>query len=76
MQPRSSSRKLIVTYERQRLDLARGMWWLGALVVLPAASTSVKGWDCELDPGLPPNLLAVAHLQPLCAGFINASAPP
>ena len=52
------------------------MWWLGALVVLPAASTSVKGWDCELDPGLPPNLLAVAHLQPLCAGFINASAPP
>ena len=31
---------------------------------------------CVLDPGLPVNLTAHADVQPLCAGFIDASTAP
>eukprot|EP00927_Polykrikos_kofoidii_P012540 TRINITY_DN15405_c0_g1_i1.p1 TRINITY_DN15405_c0_g1~~TRINITY_DN15405_c0_g1_i1.p1 ORF type:complete len:810 (+),score=88.38 TRINITY_DN15405_c0_g1_i1:73-2430(+) len=40
-----------------------------------AAAASVAS-ACLLDPSLPPHLAAHAAEQPLCAGFINVSAPP
>eukprot|EP00756_Hemistasia_phaeocysticola_P049003 Hpha_TRINITY_DN23428_c0_g1::TRINITY_DN23428_c0_g1_i1::g.114018::m.114018 len=44
--------------------------WVGVVVALLGA------WQCELDPSLPENLTEHAASQPLCAGFLNASAPP
>ena len=41
-----------------------------------AISVLATGWSCTLDPLLPANLTVHAAEQPLCAGFLNASAPP
>ena len=41
------------------------------LLLLPHALAS-----CVLDPSLPNNLTVHANVQPLCAGFIDASAAP
>lgn len=41
-----------------------------------AISVLATGWSCTLDPSLPANLTVHAAEQPLCAGFLNASAPP
>ena len=32
--------------------------------------------SCVLDPSLPENLTVHATVQPLCAGYLNVSAPP
>ena len=42
------------------------------LLAVPAAAAA----GCALDPTLPASLAAHAATQPLCAGFLNASAPP
>ena len=47
---------------------------LGALLLALAVPAASRG--CTLDPALPPSLAAHAATQPLCAGFLNASAPP
>ena len=44
--------------------------------LLSAISVLAAGWSCDLDPSLPANITAHAAEQPLCAGFLNASAPP
>ena len=46
-----------------------------AMALLLAVPTAAAA-GCALDPTLPPSLAAHAATQPLCAGFLNASAPP
>jgi len=49
---------------------------IGTVVLLSALVSIVQGSSCILDPSLPANLTRHAEQQPLCAGFIDASAPP
>ena len=46
------------------------------MTLLLAVPTAAAGAGCALDPTLPQSLTAHAATQPLCAGFLNASAPP
>lgn len=46
------------------------------IAVLGSFSEVTTRQSCELDPTLPTNLTAHAAQQPLCAGFIDATAPP
>jgi len=46
------------------------------LLLLGAVAASPPPGGCVLDPSLPKRLTAHAAQQLLCAGFLNASAPP
>ena len=60
---------------RRLLLLGSGLGVTTATPPLAAAAASVAA-ACLLDPSLPPHLAPHAAEQPLCAGFINVSAPP
>ena len=59
-------------------EIVAALHWAEAFVALHTddsdATTRVRG--CVLDPSLPAKLTRYAHVQPLCAGFLNASARP
>ena len=48
----------------------------GIITLLQLAVPAAAAARCALDPTLPASLAAHAATQPLCAGFLNASAPP